>query len=176
MRYSKDYAIVIKKNQLRGDNILVTLFSKTNGKIIVKAYGVKKINSRRKAHLETGNFIAFSMYKKGSNVTLTETELIYGYSKVRRSSEKLAYLFTYLFVLNRILPENQAEHDFFDITVKFLKSLNNKIEFTTKDLLLFFDELLYAGGFLSAEKSALKSYDTLVFVEELIGRKINFVI
>ncbi len=173
MRYSKDFAIVLKKNQLLGDNILITLFSLSKGKIVLKAYGVKKINSRRMAHLETGNYISFSSYEKGQFSTLTETELIYGYSKSRKSGDKLAYLFTYLFVLNRILPENQPETAFFDISLKFLKTLNNKEEFTTKDLTGFFDELLFAGGFLSPERQAVKGYDTLLFVEELIGRKIS---
>lgn len=175
MRYSKDHAIVLKKNQLLGDNVLITLFSQAKGKIVLKAYGVKKLNSRRMAHLETGNYIAFCAYEKENYATLTETELIYGYSKTRRSGDKLAYLFTYLFVLHRMLPENQPEGVFFDISLTFLKELNNQAEFSTKNLTNYFDALLLAGGFLSTDTQAVKGYDTMLFVEELIGRKISVI-
>lgn len=173
MRYSSDEGIVLKKNQLLGDNILVTLFSLSKGKIVLKAYGVKKINSKRIAHLETGNYISFSSYQKGSYTTLTETELVYGYSKIRKSSEKLAYLFTYLFVLNRVLPEDQPEELLFRNAKAFLKELNNSSTFVTNDLIRHFDELLFAAGYLSDEKRNRADYDTMLFVEEVIGRKVS---
>lgn len=173
MRYSNDFGIILKKNQLLGDNILVTLFSLSKGKVVLKAYGVKKLNSKRMAHLETGNYISFSSYQKGAHTTLTETELVYGYSKIRKSSEKLAYLFTYLFVLNRILPEDQPDGAMFTNTKAFLKELNNKTEFVTKDLINHFDQLLFTAGFLSPEKQNGAGYDTMLFVEEVIGRKVD---
>lgn len=173
MRYSSDFGIILKKNQLLGDNILVTLFSLSKGKIVLKAYGVKKLNSKRMAHLETGNYISFSSYQKGAHTTLTETELVYGYSKIRKSSDKLAYLFTYLFVLNRVLPEDQPDTILFQNVKNFLKELNNSPEFTTKDLVRHFDQLLLTAGFLSPEKQSSQGYDTMLFVEEVIGRKVD---
>lgn len=173
MRHSSDFGIVLKKNQLLGENVLVTLFSLTKGKIVLKAYGVKKLTSRRMAHLETGNYISFSCYQKGAHATLTETELVYGYSKIRKSSEKLAYLFTYLFVLNRVLPEDQPEEVLFSAAKAFLKELNNSTSFVTSDLTRHFDDLLLAAGYLSDDKRNRADYDTLLFVEEIIGRKVN---
>lgn len=173
MRYSSDFGIILKKNQLLGDNILVTLFSLSKGKIVLKAYGVKKLNSKRMAHLETGNYISFSSYQKNAHTTLTETELVYGYSKIRKTSDKLAYLFTYLFVLNRVLPEDQPDTVLFQNVKNFLKELNNRPEFATKDLVRHFDQLLLTAGFLSPEKQSAQGYDTMLFVEEVIGRKVN---
>src|SRR3989338_612406 len=173
-RYAKDRGFVIKKSPLMGDNVLITLFSMDRGKHIAKAYGLKKIKSRRASHVETGNLINFSSYEKSGYATLGQTELIYGYSKVRRSEIKLQLLFVYLFVLNKILHENQPEPALFSITTDFFKSLNNKSDFGMNDMLGFFRDLMLAGGFLSQEKLVSRSFDTLAYVEEVVGSKIDF--
>src|SRR3990167_2800737 len=131
----------------------------------------KKMTSRRLSHLETGNFIRFSYYTKEGYSSLRETELIYGYSKIKESPEKLDALYLIIFILNKILPEDQEEYEIYTMTHKILKELNNR-ETTMKDVEKFVMSLLEKSGFIDEKIKSDKSFDAISFVEELIGQKI----
>jgi DNA repair protein RecO (recombination protein O) len=172
-KYCKDEGLVIKKTQLQDNHQLITIFSSNNGKIAVTGFGVKKITSRRLSHLETGNFIRFGFVAQEMGNVLQETELVYGYSKTRRSEEKLNILFLVFFVLNKILPENQPDEIIFEKTLLFLKHLNNKETTVTDEFREYLNEVLIASGFVSLEQIEKPHFDSIKFTENLIGQKIR---
>lgn len=167
-----DEGIVIRKRSLKDKNLLVTIFSKKLGKITLSAYGVKKITSRRISHLETGNYIRFSYYRKDSYFTLRETELIYGYSKIRVSETKLDVLFMLFFILNKILPEEQEEYKVYIKTLDILKNLNNT-DLKIKDIEAYLKDVLSVSGFIDQKRVIDPSFDVIKFTEDLIGQEIK---
>lgn len=171
-RYLKDEGIVLWKKNLLDSNRLIGVFTKNHGRIVLKAYGVRKITSRRLSHLETGNRIKFSFYKKGDYFYLLETDLIYGYSKIKKSGGKLSLLFLFLTILSKILPENQPEHDLFPIATEVLKKMNNANDFTLQTLLPYITSCLQKSGFVNKEQIKNPSFNPFIFTEELIGKKI----
>lgn len=172
-RVFKDEGIVLTKKKLRGDHQLITIFSKNHGRIVLLGFGVRKITSKRLSHLETGNYIKFSFYKKDINLYLQETEIIYGYSRIKKSAEKINFLFLLFFIMNKVLPQNQSEIPIFKKTLDWLKDLNNKADFDFNNMRFFLTDLLVMMGFINKEKLNNVHFDPISFVEGLISQKIR---
>lgn len=171
-RYGKDGGIVLAKKNLLKGNRLVMLFTKNHGKIVLTAYGVRKLTSRRLSHLETGNYIYVSFYKKNNYYYLSETELIYAYSKIKKSGKKLSLLFLFLTILSKILPENQRESDLFYIAIDTLKAMNNDRDFNIQTLIPYITACLQKSGFVNDEQVKNPFFDPIAFIGGLIGKKV----
>ncbi len=172
--FFRDTGIVIRKRKLLKDNRLITILSENNGKINLVGYGVRSILSKRLSHIETGNYISFTYSKKGDYLTLGETDLVWGFSKIKRSSSKMNLLFLLFFILERIMPENQPDQAIFEKTRTVMTKLNNREQFVLADLQLYFKELLVITGFIDEKKSQHPSFNPLDFIETLIDRKIKW--
>lgn len=173
-RYLKDVGLVLKKKKLLKDNQYVTILTRGNGKITLLGYGVRKLLSRRLAHLETGNYISFTFYQKGDYFILSETEMTWGFSKIKKSETKLRFMFLLFFILDRIVPENQVETVIFEKTLQLLTQLNNRTRFTIADLSRYLKEILLIAGFIDKKQSDNISFDSINFIEHLIDRKISW--
>lgn len=125
-RKVKTEAIVLKKKNLPNNDYIFTFLSEEFGKIKLFAKGVKKITSKRLPHLQTGNLIEGLIYKKDNRFYLEETKIISFFSKIKSNSYKISQLYFYLFVLERLLPENQKEEVVYKQAKKFLIELSNK--------------------------------------------------
>src|SRR3989344_569890 len=172
-RYLKDTGLVLAKKDFLIEGRLITIFTRNYGKIVLFAYGTQKITSKRIAHLETGNYITFSFYKRLGAYYLSETELLYGHSQIKKTPAKLTLLFLLFFILHNILAEGEKEEKIFDITLSALKDLNNNISFTMYHLSLYLSHILMVSGFLDQETAQESSFDVLHFIEDLVGRRIK---
>jgi len=172
-RFYKDEGIVLKKKNLLNDDKLITIFSKNHGRLILFGKGIRKIISRRISHLETGNLIKFSFYKKESYCYLRETDIVYGYSKIKRSDKKINLLYLVFLILSKILPENQKEQLIFSKTLHMLKELNNRDDFGMTDVKRFLNDILILGGYINKEKLKDASFDPIHFIEGLLHQRIR---
>lgn len=172
-RHFKDEGLIIKKLPLADEDLLVTVFSSSGAKMTFRGYGVKKLTSRRLSHFEIGNYIHFSYYKKDDRAVLGETELLYGHSKIKQNNHKVNVMFLLFFVLNKILPEDQYEENIFKLTANFLRDLNNHEIFSVYMLKAVFDDILVLSGFITRQKISEPTFDTIAFVEGLIGYKLS---
>jgi len=173
VRFHKDEGIVLSKKNLLNEDKLITIFSQNYGKIVLLGKGVRKIISRRLSHLETGNFIKFSFYKKDNYFYLRETEVIYGYSKIKRSNEKINQLYLLFFILNKILPENQKEQAIFSKTLNILKDLNNREDVDVERVRHYLNDILIIDGFINKDETNKAGFDPIPFIENLIHEKIK---
>lgn len=170
-RFFYDEGIVLKKRSLLKEDKLITIFSQKRGKIELFAKGVKKITSKRLPHLELGNIIKFNYYKKGDIFYLRETEVILPFS-IKKSLERVNFLYRLLFILNKILPENQREFEVYQKTITFLKKSVSDNSLNCLALENFLKETLFLLGFLPKEVQKNKSVNTFSVIEELINEKI----
>lgn len=171
--YLNDEGLVLKKFILSDNDLLLTLLTKSRGKRIIRAYGVKKITSRRISHLETGNYIRFSLNKYHDRVTLGETELMWGYSEIKNSASKMELLYMLFVVLIKILPEEEAEEETFALVVNFLKKLNNEKEIASQSFDSTLNSLLLSLGYLDQKTVSLPLFNPISFIEDLTDRKID---
>lgn len=164
-RTLKTEAVVLKKKSLLNKDVLVYLFSKEQGKIVAVAKGLKKITSRRSPHLETGNLIQAVLSKKSDRFFLQETNLISGFSELKKNQEKINKLYQFFFVLEKLLPEHQSEDVVYNLTKSFLVKLSQS---DSKDNLipLYFNKILRALGYIK------KDHD-MIELEAIISDLIN---
>lgn len=170
-RTHRDEGIILKKTLYPDQKVRLQIFSKTTGKLNMTAYGVKKITSRRLAHLETGNLIKFTYSEKEGRLTLQETEIVYTYSKVKNDLNKLKMLYLLFFILQRLLPEEQEEEGVYLHVKQFMKDLNNK-KLANQDLETELKWFFLHSGYIDEKTLQSPTFSVNAFTEELLGRKL----
>ena len=156
-RSLKTEAIVLRKRSLLGKDVLVSLFTESEGKVNVIAKGVKKITSRRSPHLETGNL----NYLEGSN-------LLSGFSELKKDQNKVNILYQFFFVLERLLPEHQKEDVVYNLTKSFLIKLSKSV--SNYDILpLYLNRLLNKLGYTKKDHDLI---ELEAIISDLINEKI----
>lgn len=172
LKHASDRGIVLKKSRLPNQNVSLTIFAASSGKIYLYAYGIRNITSRRLSHLETGNYLTFSYRNEDGRLYLAETELIFGYSKIKDDSIKLQRMYTSLQFLQKILPENEPENELFEITLRYFKDLNNK-EYSIMEEEGFLGESLEKLGYIDAQTRAHANFDVYEFIRQLTNLKLR---
>jgi DNA repair protein RecO (recombination protein O) len=164
-RSVKTEAIVLKKKNLLDKDVLVFLFTETEGKVVVLAKGIRKLTSRRSPHLQTGNLIVVQLHRKNNRSYLEQSSLISGFSELKKESSKVYQLYWFLYILEKLLPENQKEDIVYNLTKSFIVKLSQS---TSKyDLLTeYLNKLLRKLGYTK------KDHD-MIEIEAIISDLIN---
>ena len=167
-RSLKTEAVVLKKKDLLNKDVLISLFTQDLGRLTVFAKGVKKITSRRSPHLQTGNLINILLRHRNDHYYLQESEIISGFSELKKESGKVEQLYSFLFVLDRILPEQQKETKIYNLTKNFLIDLSKPLRSKTI-IIKYLTDAMRSMGYLDKEvsRAELKS-----LIEEIINEKI----
>ncbi|OGK17028.1 DNA repair protein RecO [Candidatus Roizmanbacteria bacterium RIFCSPHIGHO2_01_FULL_39_12b] len=168
-----DEGLVLKKVIIGERDVMLTILSKTKGKLEIRAFGVKKITSRRIGHLETGNYIKFILSNRGDRLALGETELLWGYSNIKDSKLKMEFLYLLFTILNKILPIEQSEQSAFELVLDYLKKLNGDSNADGERLDTTLKTLLLSLGYIDNKTAYLPLFNPVSFVEDLVNQKIN---
>jgi DNA repair protein RecO (recombination protein O) len=168
---NKTQGIVIKKKELLNLDILITLLTKDFGKINILAKGIKKINSRRAPHIQTGNFINVIVSSKAEFYYLQESVLISGFSEIKKSSKKISLLYYLFSILDKLMPEAEKEEDVFRITLHFLINLSKIKNYDEKFIEKYLNLILKKLGYIRNSK---KLNDLHKLIEDILNEKIPF--
>lgn len=166
-----DEGLVLRKNSYKDTHQLVTFFTQTHGKIVLSGYGTKKLTSKRLSHLETGNVIRLSWYEDGEYGILQETDLLYAHSRIKEDVHKLDNLYLILFILHKLLPEKLPEVEVYRRTLALLKKLHSE-SVHAEDTERFLKEVLVQLGYVNDEHINDSHFDSMSFIEGLLGRKL----
>ena len=169
IRNLKTEAIVLRKKNLLNRDVLISFFSQNLGRLTVFAKGVKKITSRRSPHLQTGNLINIIIGHKNDRYYLQESQLISGFSELKKDDNNVKQLYPFLFVLDRLLPENQKEERIYNLTKRFLINLSLPAGRDRLGLLYYLNKLMSLLGYLHEDKNL---NELKFFIEEIINEKI----
>ena len=167
-RSLKTEAVVLKKKSLLNRDVQISLFTEDLGRLTVFAKGVKKITSRRSPHLQTGNLINALLSSRNDHYYLQETHLISGFSELKKDENKVRQLYSFLFVLERLLPEQQKEVKIYNLTKNFLIDLTKSKE---KELIIikYLTQVMKSLGYLDKDVSQA---ELISLIEEIINEKI----
>lgn len=141
-KFIQDQAILLRKFPINESDLLLVLFCKQNGKILAKAKGAKKLNSKFKGKLETFNIINIELYNSGRSYTLTEAKNI----SIGPNGQDLTAFQNSQHVcriLNSLLPDQNPTPNLFSLT----KDIQSIIQSKTS-LLLFLIKFLYIEGYI----------------------------
>lgn len=168
LRSLKTEAIVLKKRDLLNKDVLVGLFTHELGRLTVFAKGIKKISSRRAPHLQTGNLVDVLISRRNDHYYLQESQLISGFSKLKDDDKKVNSLYSFLFVLERLLAEQQKETKTYNLTKNFLIDLSKSSK-PEKITVKYLTDIMMQLGYLNKEVS---QSELRLLIEEIINEKI----
>ncbi len=168
-RTFKTEAIVLKKRSLLNKDSIVTFFTREYGKVRSVAKGIKKITSRRLPHTQTANLLNIVLYNHHDRFYLQESHLISGFSEIKKNRAKMNNLYILLFIIERLLPENQPEIPVYNLTKHYLVDLSKKND--KLDVLLgkYINQIVMVLGYSTEEKPLFQLFS---LIEELIHEKI----
>jgi len=158
---------ILKKLPLLNRDLLITIFSDQYGKIIVLGKGIRSITSRRLPNIETSNLIKAVIHKKNDRYFLGETNLISGFSQIKDFQSKAKCLYSFLFFLERILPENQKEEQVFKLCKLFLIDLARQKN-ATSVLNKYLNKIIQQLGYQIEDYNLP---ETLSVIEDIINEK-----
>lgn len=166
--YSSEGIILGRASYSEADRI-ISLFSKDYGKITLLAKGVRKLQSRKRGHIEVFNRVKFSATKgKGLDI-LTEAEEIESYRKIRSSLKKVSLAYYFTEIIARTAHDGEANRSVYDLLCRYLIGMENQRQLK-KYRLTFLTELLILLGYWPRSKPLINP-DLLL--EEVMERKPN---
>lgn len=163
---------IIKKNQMLDASYVVTLFTKSHGKISMIAKGAKKITSKRASHLQTGNKLKIDATRHISGGWyMGSTLLITGMVLIKNSPEKSAALYVALQLIDILIPENVEERQVYASFSQFLVNLC-KVDIDTKSLIFEFASMLISQlGFGTKKIETIANLKSMI--HEISGKVVD---
>ncbi len=172
MRNLSVEGIVIKRRDIGEADRLLTVLTRHQGKIIIKALGVRKIISRRSPHVELLNHSSLVLHKGKLLHILNEAQTIEDHSEIKEDLNKIGFAYHFCELIDGLCPENQEHEDVFDLFKKSLKELcegNNLPEIVHG----FEIELLTLLGFYPVGKSSIPTLNTTAYIEDILERRLK---
>lgn len=170
MRSFRIEAIVIKRRDIGEADKILTILTPHQGKISAVAKGVRKINSRRAAHIELLNHCVLNLHESRIPI-VTEAETLKHFSELKNDLYKAGLAFYVCELVDGLIPEHQENKQAFNLTLNVLRKLEN--DENPKALIKNFEqELLTLLGFWP-QKQQLAIQDSDAFIESIIERKIK---
>ncbi len=172
MRLFKTEGIIIKRKNIGESDKLITVLTKTFGKIRLKAKGVRKINSRRSPHIETLNLATLSFYKGKGIPILTEANTKNSFPKIKNNLKKVGYAYYSCELIDVLCPDNQENDTSFLLLQKNLEDLSKDLDI---DLLIkkFELDLLSNLGYFNLNSDKNNEEDLSILVEQIIEKKLK---
>jgi len=170
IRSFKTEGIIIKRRNFGELDRLLTIFTKYNGKIQVRAPGVRKITSRRSSHIELLNLSVLTLYKSSRSLfpILTEAQTLENFLPIKNNLPKVGFAYYICELVDRLCPDNQENKKAFFLFKDTLYGLgsNYNSDSIVED---FEDGLLATLGFLP---KLHKLRDKQAFIENILERKL----
>lgn len=169
MRYSVVEGIVLKRINVGEADRILTVFTRDLGKIKVKAVGVRKITSKRSAHIEPLNYTCMSLYKGKGMYTLTEVTTKESFSSLKENLETIGFAYHLCELIDGLLPEGQENGQVFTLLKEVLYDLSGKVHLAER-IHVFEIALLTALGYWSHTSSQLH---TASVIESVLERRLR---
>lgn len=145
-RIRKVEAVVIAHRELGEADRVVRVFSRENGKLVTLAKGVRKIQSRKAAHLEPFTQSALVLARGKTFWIITQAETINAFPQIREELEKTADASYILELIDKVSTEGQPETVLYQLLLNSLKRINQSSD--TFNVVRYFEfRFLDAAGF-----------------------------
>ena len=122
-RYTSTIGIVINKRKIHESDLLITLLTPQQGKIIALAKGVQSIRSNRLGSLQLGNTVKVQLYTKNEHIWISEAQTVSQFLLKEKSLTQVNLLFYFLEILNHFIADNQQIEGVFLISQKIIQAI-----------------------------------------------------
>lgn len=128
MRNFRTEGIIIKRKDFGEADRILTVMTRDYGKLKIKATGVRKITSRRAAHIELLNHTVLHLYKGNTFSILTEAKMLDDFSAIKENFNKVGFAYHLCELVDGLCPENQENRNVFDLLQKTLSELSGQTD------------------------------------------------
>lgn len=171
-RILKVEGIVLKRQTLADADRILTLLTRTHGKVRVVAKGVRKITSRRAAHVEVFTRLQATLYKGKGLAILTEAQSISPKPIASDNLLQVSYAYYACELVDRLLPDEERHDDVYALLLSMLVDISqsprgeyDRLSYT------FAITLLQKLGFLPVNHDV--SQDQIdAYIERILERRI----
>lgn len=116
-------SFILKKLPIKEYDALVFLFSDSIGKVVARARGGFKKDTKWASILETMNLIDTSLYKKREYFYITETKVLDSFLNIKRDLNKSLVALQVLDLIDKTQVENNPNFNLFKTLFDFFKNL-----------------------------------------------------
>lgn len=191
MRNFKTEGIIIRRRNFKDADRILTVLTKDHGKIAVRASGIRRIPSRRSAHVELLNHCVLTLYNGHAFPVLTEAQTVDSFSPIKEDLEKIGLAYHLCELVDGLCPENQENRAVFQLLKNTLIRLSQPVilrptaEESFDDKILRFaqddkeivqnfqTDLLAMLGYWNKQEFLAKDIDMDHFVENILERKLK---
>jgi DNA repair protein RecO (recombination protein O) len=187
MRSFSTEGIIIKRRNYGESDRIITIFTKYHGKLQIKASGVRKITSRRSAHVELLNHATVTLHTSSFMPVLTEATVIKDFSAIKEDLAKVGLAYHICELVDGLCPEGEQYAAVFELLQRTLGQLsgsyllpplndNNTLsdnESYTTMIHEFEVELLTMLGYWHGKTDGSINLDTQNFIEQIIEKKLK---
>jgi DNA repair protein RecO (recombination protein O) len=172
MRTYKTEAIVIKRRNVGEADRILTIFTKDQGKCIVKAKGIRRIPSRRSAHVELLNNSILTLYQAQRSPILVEAVSLNTYDALKQDLGKIGFAYHICELVDGLCPENQENKSVFFLLQSILERLSHCVD-PLLTIHEFEIELLTLLGYWHKPLEVSANIDTQSFIENILERRLK---
>jgi recombinational DNA repair protein (RecF pathway) len=128
MRNFRTEGIIIKRRNFGEADRILTVMTREYGKIKMIAKGVRKITSRRSAHIELLNYTVLHLYKGHALSILTEAKMLEDFSPIKENFDKIGLAYHVCELIDGLCPENQENRNVYFLLQRTLFELSKQEE------------------------------------------------
>lgn len=172
MRNFRTEGIIIRRRNFQDADRIITVLTPNHGKIAVRASGIRRIPSRRSAHVELLNHSILGLYNSHKFPVLTEAQTIDSFSQIKGDFHKVGLAYHLCELVDGLCPENQENRQVFTLVKNTLTRISI-VEDASKIVHEFQMELLSVLGYWNRQEFLAKEMDMDRFVETILERKLK---
>lgn len=166
-------ALILKRFNIGESDKLITIFSKTKGKLTLRAPGIRKINSKKAPHLEIFSCIKLFAVKGTTFDIITDAATLEAYSNLKSELAKIAYAYRIVEEIDTLCPENMPNMEIYRLLLVTMRKLDKceKIDLNIihQDFSL---RVLWELGYLPHNK-IIEGSMLNTFIENIIERNLK---
>ncbi len=167
-----DAGVVIKRSNIGEADRLVTLFTKSHGKVTVIARGVRKLSSKRAGALELFNEVRAQIVKgRGQLDTLAEVEIVNTFASWRRKLGRITLAYQMCEAVDKLTADHQPHPQVFNILVTALSQISGLGKNWKLEIENWLVEILVDLGFWPHDKEF--TGNIVEFIEGISSRSYN---
>ena len=129
MKSFRTEGIVIKRRNFNEADRILTVMTRDYGKMQIKAAGVRRITSRRSAHVELLNHAVLHLYKGNTFSILTEAKVMDDFGPIKSDFGKIGIAYHLCELVDGLCPENQENRKTTKPPVHLFRSFSKIFEY-----------------------------------------------
>lgn len=172
-RIYKAEGIILKRKNVGEADRIITVFTKQYGKLRLIAKGIRRISSRRAAHLEIFSQVSLVVHHGKSLDSVSEVQPIAAFESLRQDLQRVGVAYVLCELVDMLTPEKQEHEDIYLILSHTLATLEQSSGKALYDKSKHFAlELLWTLGFLPREKT-LNGVSLQAFIENISEKQLK---